>query len=152
MSVHAAAVAVLVVVEGVDVGRRFPLWPGALRVIGRSPGPHHGTHVVERGELLRLEDEDQRRIADHVARRAAPGLLGARGATAAFERGADIDLGDDAVSQTHAMVFCDDAGLTIVDVDSRNGTWVNGARVVESVLVVGDLLRLGETRLELRLP
>jgi hypothetical protein len=145
-------VAVLVVVEGHDAGRRFPLSPGTFRVLGRGLGDPVGTHVVERGALLRLEDEDHRRIADHVGRRTAPGLREARGATAAFARGADIDLLDDAVSQTHAMVFCDDAGLSIVDVDSRNGTWVNGARVVEAVLVVGDLLRVGGTRVEVRLP
>lgn len=71
----------------------------------------------------------------------------ARGATDDFERDEDVELDDDAVSQTHAIVFCDDAGLSVVDIASKNGTWVNGDRVLESVLVEGDLLRLGETRL-----
>jgi hypothetical protein len=87
----------------------------------------------------------------HLARRATPGLYGARGATADFERDDDIDLTDDAVSQTHAIVFCDDAGLSIVDVASKNGTWVNGDRVHESTLVDGDLVRVGETRLSMKL-
>jgi hypothetical protein len=146
-----APVAVLVVIDGADVGGRFELRPGCFRVVGRGPGMT-GTHVVERAEQLRLEDEDHRRIAAHAARRAAPGLQGTRGDTAGYARDGDIEIDDDAVSQTHAIVFCDDAGLSVIDVDSRNGTWVNGDRVYEAVLVVGDLIRVGETRLELRLP
>jgi hypothetical protein len=151
MSAVGTALALLVVVEGADAGRRFALLPGSFRVIGRGPGVN-GTHVVERAEQLRLEDEDHRRIAAHAGGRHAPGLLGARGEVAGYTRDGDVELFDDAVSQTHGIVFCDDAGLSIVDVDSRNGTWVNGDRVYEAVLVVGDLVRVGETRLQVQLP
>ncbi|HEY4220652.1 MAG TPA: FHA domain-containing protein, partial [Myxococcota bacterium] len=67
-----------------------------------------------------------------------------------FERAPDVDLSDEAVSQTHAMVFCDEAGASLVDVASTNGTFVNGDKVNESALVVGDLVRVGESRMEIR--
>ncbi len=141
---------VLVVVEGADQGRRAALSAGSFRVIGRQEGVVTGTLAVARSAERQLEDEDHDKMAQHLTRRATPGLYGARGAVADFERDADIDLVDDAVSQTHAIVFCDDAGLSIVDVASKNGTWVNGDRVLESTLVDGDLVRVGETRLSLR--
>lgn len=141
---------VFVVVAGREDGRRFALTPGSFRVVGRQEGIITGTHAVARSTVRRLEDEDQDKMGQHLSRRATPGLLGARGATADFDRDDDIDLSDDAVSQTHAIVFCDDAGLSIVDVASLNGTWVNGSRVLESTLVDGDLLRVGETRLSMR--
>lgn len=141
----------LVVVAGADKGRRISLRPGAFRAIGRAEGEFTGTFVVRRSAERRLEDEDHARISEHLFKRAAQlppgGLLHARGATDDFERDDDVELNDDAVSQTHAIVFCDDAGLSVVDIASKNGTWVNGDRVLESVLVAGDLLRLGETRL-----
>ena len=142
---------VFVVVEGSDQGRRFAFTPGSFRVIGRQEGVITGTHAVARSAIRRLEDEDHDKMGQHLARRATPGLYGARGATADFDRDDDIDLIDDAVSQTHAIVFCDDAGLSIVDVASKNGTWVNGDRVHESTLVDGDLVRVGETRLSMKL-
>jgi hypothetical protein len=128
----------------------FPLAVGEYRVVGRQDGILGGTAVVPHGEQRRLEREDQKRISDHLRRRAAPGLLGARGEVAAFERALDVDLSDEAVSQTHAMVFCDEAGASLVDVASTNGTFVNGDKVNESALVVGDLVRVGESRLEIK--
>lgn len=142
---------VVVVVEGGDQGRRFTLTPGSFRVVGRQEGVNTGTFAVARSAVRRLEDEDQQKMGEHLARRATPGLFGARGATDDFSRDDDIDLVDDAVSQTHVIIFCDDAGLSVVDVASKNGTWVNGARVLESTLVEGDLIRVGETRLSMRL-
>ncbi len=141
----------LVVIAGENQGRRFALRPGAFRLIGRSEGGITGTNVVNRMGVRRLEDEDHTRMSDHLTRRAtllpAGGLLAARGSADNFDRDDDIELDDHAVSQTHAMLFCDEAGLSIVDVASRNGTWVNGDRVLESVLVEGDLVRVGETRI-----
>jgi hypothetical protein len=141
---------VLVVVNGPDSGREVPVPVGCYRVLGRADGLDGGTAVVPYGEQRRLEREDHKRMADHLRARAGPGLLGARSEVAAFERAADLDLSDEAVSQTHAMVFCDEAGASLVDVASTNGTWVNGDKVKESVLVDGDLLRVGETRVQVK--
>lgn len=141
---------VLVVSKGPDSGRSFTIPVGSYRVIGRNDELLGGTAVQPRGEQRRLEREDQKTAAEHLRRRASPGLAGARSEVAAFTRDTDVDLTDEAVSQTHAMVFCDEAGASLVDVASTNGTFVNGDKVTESVLVVGDLVRVGESRLEVQ--
>lgn len=141
---------ILDAIKGPDAGRSFELPMGCYRVIGRSFALAGGTAIVPSGERRRLDAEDQRLISLHLQRRAKPGVAGARADVASFDRGDDIDLSDDAVSQTHALVFYDEAGLTLVDVSSTNGSFVNGDRVADAELVVGDLLRVGETRLEVK--
>jgi hypothetical protein len=143
---------VLVVVSGADRGRRYEVPVGCYRVVGRADGMQGGTLVVGRADRRRLEREDQLRAVEHLRRRASQAslgaLLGARAEVAAFTRLEDIDLTDEAVSQTHVMVFCDEAGASLVDVASTNGTYVNGEKRHESAVVPGDLLRVGETRLD----
>ena len=142
---------VLVVAKGPDTGQTFQIPVGGYRVVGRNEVLVTGTAVQPRGEQRRLEREDQRTAAEHLRRRAGPGLVGARSEVAAFTRETDVDLSDEAVSQTHSMIFCDEAGASIVDVASTNGTYVNGDKVTESALIDGDLIRVGESRLEVRL-
>lgn len=141
---------VLDIVRGPDAGRKFPIPVGYYRVLGRAYGVLGGTAVVSSGERRRLDAEDQRKVSQHLSDREAEGKVGARASVDNFEREDDLDLADDAVSQTHAMVFADEAGVTLVDVASTNGTYVNGRRVQEAELVAGDLLRVGETRIEVR--
>jgi pSer/pThr/pTyr-binding forkhead associated (FHA) protein len=52
-----------------------------------------------------------------------------------------------AVSSHHARVFHDGEMVVLEDLESTNGTFVNGRRVDRAVLVHGDRLRIG--RLEL---
>jgi diguanylate cyclase (GGDEF)-like protein len=59
-----------------------------------------------------------------------------------------IILPDDAVSGRHFEVFASDSGrLLLRDLNSLNGTIVNGAYVSEHVLEVGDRLLIGHTPL-----
>ena len=138
----------LEVVKGPDEGRQFQMELGHYRVIGRAYGMMGGTAMISQGERRRLDAEDQRLIVEHLKRRAGPEKVGARAEVSSFIRDDDVDLADDAVSQTHAMVFLDEAGISMVDVASMNGSYVNGNRIAESDLVLGDILRVGETRLE----
>jgi S1-C subfamily serine protease len=48
-----------------------------------------------------------------------------------------------AVSGRHARIEARDGRLWVVDLDSKNGTLVNGERVTERALGPGDILRLG---------
>ncbi len=65
-------------------------------------------------------------------------------------RGPDnsITLDDDLVSRRHARIDCRD-GWRIEDLDSRNGTRVNGQPVTTSRLREGDLVVIGRTRFKL---
>jgi len=63
---------------------------------------------------------------------------------------AGIVIDDDQVSRRHALVTVFEDGARIDDLDSTNGTWVNGARIaVPHPLLEGDELRVGGTRLRL---
>jgi hypothetical protein len=58
---------------------------------------------------------------------------------------------DPEISRRHAMLStAADGTLTIEDLGSRNGTWVNGERLAEArALVAGDQVRMGHSTFEL---
>jgi DNA-binding CsgD family transcriptional regulator len=59
---------------------------------------------------------------------------------------------DATVSQLHAVVERYPSGWCVRDVGSRNGTYLNGDRIVgDHVLRPGDEIRVGETRIAFRL-
>jgi len=61
---------------------------------------------------------------------------------------ADVSLDDEEVSRRHALVRPAGLGIEILDLGSRNGTWVNGARISGATpLGHGDAVRLGRTAL-----
>jgi DNA-binding NtrC family response regulator len=61
----------------------------------------------------------------------------------------DVVLKDPAVSRRHATVVPRDEGFEITDLDSKNGTWLDGAAVGRAVAPAGAMLRLGTTLLHL---
>lgn len=64
----------------------------------------------------------------------------------------DIILPDASVSSSHAMISLADGNFTISDLGSRNGTFVNDARVNDSrKLAHGDLIRMGHCTITFRL-
>jgi pSer/pThr/pTyr-binding forkhead associated (FHA) protein len=63
--------------------------------------------------------------------------------------GADVIIEDGELSRRHARVRPSDGAVEVEDLDSLNGTWVNGVRIsAPTMLGPGDLLRLGSTTLE----
>lgn len=62
---------------------------------------------------------------------------------------ADVVIDDPEISRRHALVRAGSDYFEIEDLDSLNGTWVNGSRIDETVrLSPGDVIRLGTTVLE----
>jgi hypothetical protein len=136
---------------GVDDGLRFGLALGHCVMLGRAPlvgaDASRRTGMLTEPSLERLHIEDHAAVERHVTMRNENG--GGLSGYASFIRDVDVALADDAVSACHAMIFFDDAGASVLDLGSTNGTFVNGERTTSSALVVGDLVRLGETRLRL---
>src|SRR5688500_12398992 len=63
--------------------------------------------------------------------------------------GADIEIEDSAVSRRHALVRPSGDDLEIEDLDSTNGTFVNGARIDSATrLSQGDFVNIGQSTLE----
>src|SRR5690606_25045244 len=56
---------------------------------------------------------------------------------------ADIAIADQHISTYHAMLIVADDYITIIDLDSENGVWVNGQRVQRAHVGDGDRLRFG---------
>jgi hypothetical protein len=61
---------------------------------------------------------------------------------------ADIVLPDPHLSRRHATVQLTAAGVTLTDLGSTNGSWLNDQRITGSAqLADGDVVRLGRTEL-----
>ena len=60
----------------------------------------------------------------------------------------DLSLNDQNASRRHAEFVQRDDGWWIVDLDSTNGTFVNGSLVKERRLSYGDRIQIGSTKLE----
>jgi len=65
----------------------------------------------------------------------------------------DITLLDEGISREHAIVLFDgDAGsFSVEDLQSTNGTKVNGKRVRSATLNDGDEIQIGRTRFQFRI-
>ncbi len=59
----------------------------------------------------------------------------------------DIVIPDGTISRSHARLDCNGNGCVLTDLNSANGSWVNGRRVTEAQLNHGDLVRLGDRNL-----
>src|SRR5262245_21482880 len=58
----------------------------------------------------------------------------------------EIKLHDDGVSRAHARIRADGKQLLLEDLNSRNGTFLNGKRLVEPLpLGDGDKIQIGRT-------
>jgi len=62
----------------------------------------------------------------------------------------DITLLDEGISREHALILYDEGndGYSVEDLQSTNGTQVNGKRVRSVTLNPGDELRIGRTLFE----
>jgi pSer/pThr/pTyr-binding forkhead associated (FHA) protein len=106
-------------------------------------------------------------IQDQVARHYGPKLIGVLPSGEKLEyliENHDVEIGkathnhitltDPTVSNTHAIVTAREGGFTIVDLGSRNGTFVNGERLGSQAQTLrhGAKIQLGQTVLTFRNP
>jgi hypothetical protein len=56
----------------------------------------------------------------------------------------NVQLSDPGISGFHARIYRGPNGYVVEDLKSRNGTWLNGARVYVETLTSGDKLHLGQ--------
>ncbi|MEQ1690738.1 MAG: FHA domain-containing protein, partial [Gemmatimonas sp.] len=68
-----------------------------------------------------------------------------RGATLVVGRelACEIPILDAGVSRRQSEVRADAQGISITDLDSRNGTWINGVRITQARARLGDVIAFG---------
>jgi DNA-binding CsgD family transcriptional regulator len=92
-------------------------------------------------EFLEVLAEERRQIV----------LLGEDRVSIGSQASNDIVLTDTTVSRLHAVIEPYAGGWTVRDLGSRNGTFVNGERVLaERAMHTGDEVRIGGARIVLR--
>lgn len=143
------------VVEGKNKGERLELAAGTCRALGRSLDDMEKTQVFSRNSSLALDDSSKKVIMQYVSKQFQTSSLNKNMQTSqdtlgGFVRGADFPVKDNSVSRLHAMIFHDvSGGIGILDLVSRNGTFVNGAEIESKTLKEGDLVMLGSTKMRL---
>jgi pSer/pThr/pTyr-binding forkhead associated (FHA) protein len=58
----------------------------------------------------------------------------------------DVPLTDRSASRRHAAIESDGSGARIVDLGSRNGTFVGSVRVRDAYITPGEVVRIGDTQ------
>jgi hypothetical protein len=57
----------------------------------------------------------------------------------------EVCIGDSGVSRMHARFSREPNGIRVMDLGSRNGTWLRGARVDEALLAAGECVVIGSS-------
>jgi hypothetical protein len=138
---------------------------------GTRPGPSKSASPPVPPPASRRDPDSQEEVGDDVTRFiGAPQAYGSTLVawlvhTAGPSRGRDLRLGagtllvgsgkdcpislagDGYVSSRHAELVIERGGVRVRDLQSRNGTFVNGQRIQDAVLADGDRVRFGTTEL-----
>jgi len=64
---------------------------------------------------------------------------------------ADLQIPDPSLSRQHARLRREGDAIRVVDLGSRNGTWVHGRRVEEALVRVGETIVIGKATLSVQL-
>ena len=59
----------------------------------------------------------------------------------------DIPVKDTKASREHAKIYKQGERYAIVDLNSSNGTFVNGAKITKQLLDTGDVIEIGTVRM-----
>jgi hypothetical protein len=111
---------------------------GAFRVRSSvTAGPTPAPEETPEGEGPRVEVGGASHVLDGT-------IVIGRGADA------DIQLTDTGVSRRHAELSAEADGVSVKDLGSTNGTYVNGRRVTSALAVDGDRITVGTTELVVR--
>lgn len=139
------------VIDGPNKGFAFQLEHGTCKAIGREITDPNRTAMFHMGVSLALDEGTKGLVLKYVTRQFSKKT--AEGKTednelGGFQRTSDIVVDDPSVSRLHAMVFYDVVGTGVLDLVSKNGTFVNGEEVESRLLNKGDIMELGETKIQ----
>ena len=137
------------VTAGPDTNMTFQVEQGTCRAIGRGAVDPNRTAVFNVDLALALDEGARSLILQYIGRqfRKAGGKPAANQGERLghFRRASDVTLTDSSLSRLHSMVFAEESGVGILDLVSKNGTYVNGREVESILLKRGDAIEMGET-------
>ncbi len=135
--------------QGERKGERVTISPMCYRVFVRAEDSSSTTlQMTSQGDRIIDENSDRllhRHIAEHSPHSESPSKA-QQDRVRPQIRQRDIVLHDANISRSHAMLFHNGEGLSLADLMSTNGCFVNGQPVSDVDLYDGDELRLGQTR------
>lgn len=140
------------IISGPDAGMKFNVDLGYCRALGRAVSDTTKTAVLNVDWAISLDEETKGLILQYISQQFKKPQVGGpkgdgRGDLGAFKRGPDIVFKDQTLSRLHAMIFFDVVGVGILDLVSKNGTFVNGQEIESCLLKKGDVVELGETKI-----
>ncbi|MBF0493189.1 MAG: FHA domain-containing protein [Deltaproteobacteria bacterium] len=143
--------------EGPNQGEVVQLQAGHCKAIGRSIDDLNSTQIFSTEPTVPLDDFTKKLVLNYLAKKrtkiAASPAASSKSVESkseglgSFKRDADLVLNDPAISRLHAMLFNDESGAGVLDLVSRNGTYVNGQEVESKSLQEGDVVDVGSTKI-----
>lgn len=129
-----------------SAARSFYLEDGTCKVIGRPPGDPNKTTVTHMDLPLVLDENTKGLVQQYIRKQF--GMLADTNPSQElghFRRTTDVIVEDSSVSRLHAIVFYDGNIVGVLDLVSKNGTFVNGQEVESRILKPGDMIEIGDT-------
>jgi len=144
-----AAIGYFKIQEGSNQGEVVKLPLGSCRAIGRSIDDVNKTQVFSLESTVPLDDFTKKLVLNYIGKKMGKpaGATAGEGGLGSFKRLPDMVLNDPSVSRLHAMIFHDESGAGVLDLVSRNGTYVNGQEIESRALKEGDLVEIGATKI-----
>lgn len=136
--------AVFTLESGEEAGLEIRLELGTCKAIGRRLDDGMQTQTFNIDFTMTLDEPTKKIIKTYFSKQKGKeeetdaGELG-------FRRLPDLILNDAGVSRLHAMIFHHQKGAGILDLVSRNGTFVNGKEIEAAYLKAEDKIQIGTT-------
>ena len=111
------------------------------RTVFQPVASENGTLVVPDASLVTLDD------GGDDAESFPLGVFNSIGRTDQNQ----VRLALEGVSRKHALITANPDGFVLKDLESQNGTYVNGEPITEQTLSDGDFIRIGNVRCQFRL-
>ena len=140
-------VAAFKVISGTNKGLVFHLERFTCKAVGRAINDPNKTAMFSNLDISLALDDNTKGLVKHYIGKQFKEAKSSGGDTGSFKRTSDVILDDASVSRLHAMIFFGETGAGILDMVSRNGTFVNGEEVESKALKKGDAIEIGETKI-----
>ena len=114
---------------------------------GRSAEGFRGTQVRDDGAGPVLLEHRQKVVVVEGPDRGAEAEISGNTLSIGTAEGNDLVLSDDTVSRRHCIITVQRDRYAVRDLDSTNGTVVDGTPVLEAFLAPGARIRLGDTEI-----